>query len=101
MVHLRILACIVYAGCVDLTDYGNEERIDSNGRWEGFVNLTVMVGIFFSGLSFGLGHLHASVSVCRMGCFNSSFIFNEGGVEMINLAMLIVGILLGLCLLNA
>lgn len=25
---------------------------------KGFVNLTVMVGIFFSGLSFGLGHLY-------------------------------------------
>ena len=24
---------------------------------KGFVNLSVMVGIFFSGLSFGLGHL--------------------------------------------
>ncbi|PAY52594.1 hypothetical protein A8C37_06540 [Ligilactobacillus salivarius] len=25
---------------------------------KGFVNLSVMVGIFFSGLSFGLGHLY-------------------------------------------
>ena len=33
------------------TGYGNEER-------KGFVNLSVMVGIFFSGLSFGLGHLY-------------------------------------------
>ena len=25
---------------------------------KGFVNLSVMVGIFFSGLSFGMGHLY-------------------------------------------
>ena len=40
------------------TGYGNEERIDSMDAGKGFVNLSVMVGIFFSGLSFGLGHLY-------------------------------------------
>ena len=54
-----ILALIAYAGCVDLYRLWKRKKgqiVMDAGK--GFVNLSVMVGIFFSGLSFGLGHLY-------------------------------------------
>lgn len=43
-------------GLVQAMETKKGRKIMDAGK--GFVNLTVMVGIFFSGLSFGLGHLY-------------------------------------------
>ena len=43
-------------GLVQAMEAKKRRKIMDAGK--GFVNLSVMVGIFFSGLSFGLGHLY-------------------------------------------
>ena len=43
-------------GLVQAMEAKERRKIMDAGK--GFVNLSVMVGIFFSGLSFGLGHLY-------------------------------------------
>ena len=66
---------------------------------KGFVNLTVMVGIFFSGLSFGLGHLYIGFGFAIWVALAIAVLFSmKEEQKMMSLSILIVGILIGLML---
>ena len=66
---------------------------------KGFVNLSVMVGIFFSGLSFGLGHLYIGFGFAVWVALAIAVLFSmKEEQKMMSLSILIVGILIGLML---
>lgn len=66
---------------------------------KGFANLSVMVGIFFSGLSFGLGHLYIGFGFAVWVALALAVLFSmKEEQKMMSLSILIVGILIGLML---
>ena len=66
---------------------------------KGFVNLSALVGIFFSGLSFGMGHLYIGFGFAVWVVLAIAVLFSmKEEQKMMSLSILVVGILIGLML---
>ena len=66
---------------------------------KGFANLSVMVGIFFSGLSFGMRHLYIGFGFAVwVALALAALLSMKEEQKMMSLSILIVGILIGLML---
>ena len=64
------------------TGYGNEERIDSNGRWKRFCEFKRNGWNILQWFELWLRSLVHRFWFHDLGCFgNRSFVFDEGGIE--------------------